>query len=1560
MRLRPIHMNVLTSLRLVAACVLLCLFSIDVRADHIIGSDITYSCSDKNDSIFNVKFSFYRDCNGCYVLGQSPRCGTSENCNSSLTAPTSLSVKCKSGGTTIPNLALKRTSITDITTTCKSTKSRCQQPCNGSFPYGIEKHVFEGELDLRNAIKNGCCEFEISALLYVRNVGITTGQSTQSFYTSCELNACLDECNSSPTLTNDPVAILCCNQTYTFNNGAVDTTNYDSISYELAPAYRGAGQQCTYSGGRSPKNPMSVYYPGGLKFPFNNPNASPPIGIYLDPQTGDLIFTPTKCNEVAVVVIQMTEWRKDSTGTYKKIGVTRRDMQFLVMNCPGNNAPIITNKKFGYSVCEEEEICFDIVTDDKVFIPPSGIRPDPDTTYLTWNRGIPGASFTINDPTARLKTAKFCWTPPKGSASSLPYTFTATVKDNACPLNATATRAFSIRVKPTAETVVDIDTLDCGRYSVSSSIVANFRNPPNYTWQLRDSSGNLLFDRKQGYFESTGGFLGRGEHDTILFRKGGKYIIQHDINNGANCPKTYYDTLVVPPLLEVDLAFGPDTFVCAGEILRLQPSIQNATNPIKYTWGGGDTTAYFDVSLPSWQKDSAFYVEIVDGSGCLAWDSVEVFLRENPWVDVGPDRRICTYDSFSIFPNDSLAYWDDPRDTTEYRIRQGDTLYYEWFRDGVSFSTDTAITDHIAGEYVLKVVDSLGCYDQDTMVLIVNDTVTANAGPDDVLCFDELIELVANGLDTAGNNGKSGNYRWWDLMGTPSKTNLGTDDTLRFNAVNSADYQLELWITEDTTTCYDDDTVSITVNPLPIVNMPSDKEICQNDGRQNLRLLEDQNASGGDWFCNSYPGIVNSGYLFEADSSPRNISVAYQLGYRYVDPSTGCVKVDSFEMKVNRLPDVLLRDGYFCQDKEIVHLEDDRIIMLPGNLNAGRQEVNCIDCRGYDWDDILEDLGPGTPGAPQEFVLHIDETTIPLNTNSDTIVIEFIFRNQFGCLNRDTAKIAITKVPEINFRGFDELCWDEGEVELKRMSGVTPNDGIWTVYDTISPSFRRAADMQPALSGQDTFAEDTLNTMLTPSAGGTYYMRYWHFRSGCPTYRDTTLTIHPLPDPQIIETNLQDVTNFEPYLFCETNADKSLTATPGGGMWSSPESGAVAGSSFRPSSSPTGYPFYIYYDFTDLNGCEGRDSVQVEVEALPTVDILNNDTALCRTDNMSIDVRADYSNTSGVTWLALSSGGSYTGGGNQVTFNFNVPNDTVETQLLFIQTEPGNACPFVEDIYSVTIHPVPDVTVTPDDPDGCNPHTVNFTTVINNGIDEGTSSYDWIYSDGGTSTDQNPTYVFTQDGLNTADVTITSAFGCDTTISTDIEVYPIPVARFEPDPNNSTTAALPRFQFTDQSTVADVLGATIDTWSWDFGNPAALDDTSAEQNPLFFYPADTGQYVVTLRIRTNQGCEDEFSMPVIIGPDILVFIPNAFSPDGGGPATNDGWKPVVNDGVQTYYLQVFNRWGERLFETTDRDAVWDGTYQNTPVQSDVYAYLLKVKSWDGDELTYMGTITLLR
>ncbi|MCC6722113.1 MAG: hypothetical protein IT243_07910, partial [Bacteroidia bacterium] len=466
---------------------ILLIFSLKSYADHILGNDITYRCSSTNDSIYHIKFNFYRDCNGCYVLGQSPKCGTSENCNSSSTAPTSLTLSCV-GGSNLGTITMTRTSITDITKTCANEISRCQQPCNGSYPYGIERHTFEGTVDLRKYIKNGCCKFKISVLLYVRGAKITTGMQQQGFYTFVEFDACKKPCNASPQLTNDPVAIICCNQPYFFNNGAVDTINYDSLSYSLAPAYQSSGSQVSYTSPYSPTYPLKAYFVGGMKPPQNNPNTDPPIGIYMDPETGDLIFTPTECDQQAVVVMQIDEWRKDDKGKWQNIGMTRRDMQIIVQTCPANNPPKITNKTFKYTVCAGSSLCFDITTEDKVFVPPPPAKsPPPDTVTLTWNRGIPGATFTIKNMKVREKTATFCWTPKKNQASDLPYTFTASAIDDHCPKNAVTTRSFSILVKHIAEADRDVDTLICGKYAIESNPFPNFKGSPSYFWEITDT-----------------------------------------------------------------------------------------------------------------------------------------------------------------------------------------------------------------------------------------------------------------------------------------------------------------------------------------------------------------------------------------------------------------------------------------------------------------------------------------------------------------------------------------------------------------------------------------------------------------------------------------------------------------------------------------------------------------------------------------------------------------------------------------------------------------------------------------------------------------------------------------------------------------------------------------------------------------------------------------------------------------------------------------------------------------------------------------------------------------
>ncbi|MDC1452588.1 gliding motility-associated C-terminal domain-containing protein, partial [Vicingaceae bacterium] len=90
-------------------------------------------------------------------------------------------------------------------------------------------------------------------------------------------------------------------------------------------------------------------------------------------------------------------------------------------------------------------------------------------------------------------------------------------------------------------------------------------------------------------------------------------------------------------------------------------------------------------------------------------------------------------------------------------------------------------------------------------------------------------------------------------------------------------------------------------------------------------------------------------------------------------------------------------------------------------------------------------------------------------------------------------------------------------------------------------------------------------------------------------------------------------------------------------------------------------------------------------------------------------------------------------------------------------------------------------------------------------------------------------------------------------------------------------------------------------------------------------------------------------------PDI--FIPTAFSPNGD--FTNDILF-VRGANIREIEFQLFNRWGEMVFETTETNKGWDGAYQGKKVDPGVFVYQVKAICFDGQEFIDKGNITLLK
>jgi gliding motility-associated-like protein len=255
---------------------------------------------------------------------------------------------------------------------------------------------------------------------------------------------------------------------------------------------------------------------------------------------------------------------------------------------------------------------------------------------------------------------------------------------------------------------------------------------------------------------------------------------------------------------------------------------------------------------------------------------------------------------------------------------------------------------------------------------------------------------------------------------------------------------------------------------------------------------------------------------------------------------------------------------------------------------------------------------------------------------------------------------------------------------------------------------------------------------------------------------------------------------------------------------------------------------------------------------------------------------------------------------------------------------------------------------------GCVPLTVAFTNLSLGGL-----TFQWNFGDGGTSTAEHPIYVYNVPG--TYSVTLT-AFGLGGAVNTVthmnvVVAHPRANAFFVLQPDEVVVPSQPVFIYN--------LSANASSYFWDLGDGT----TSTETNPMHYY-TEPGTYDVMLIANNEWNCPDTFLLEQattgIVAGDIL--FPNAFTPANNGPTDgvydpssfeNDFFFPVY-DGVESYRLQVFNRWGEMVFESNDVRIGWDGYYRGQPAKQDVYAWKAWARFSDGRETTLSGDVTLLR
>ncbi|MGB1037203.1 MAG: T9SS type A sorting domain-containing protein [Bacteroidia bacterium] len=843
-------------------------FAAQTLAKTTLGADISYQCIDTLK--YKVTIKYYRDCRGISFTN------------------TTFNVRCSSSGSSLI-VPLTLENIKEITPICDTVSGGCI-PQNKPASEGIEQHTYTAILDFDslpfNGLKGCTGKIILETQFCCRSSSINTGAGGKSFYTYAELDISKAPWNSSPVLSTEPISILCCNQPVYINIGASDTSDRDSLSYSWTNPLSNSGTIITYNGSNySYQHPFTAYYPGSLKPPYYNINADPPIGIRLNPLTGDVIFTPTNCTEVTVAIIKVTEWRKDSSGIMRNIGVTHRDMQFIVKSCPDNNPPTIKGP-YSYNVCVGDKLCFNVNTDDKVFVPTSGPVPALDTVTNTWNNGIPGATYTIINPTARLQTGQFCWTPEPGSVSSLPYYFTVTATDNACPLRARSSRGFSVRVKPRAKDSVSITEYFPGKFKVKAHIDSStFQGNPSHQWTLLDTARNFISDSLVASFHSTNSFLSRLTTDTLQINRIGSYILKHDVNNlPVNCPATTYHLVVVDSLFETQIIYPNDTSICTGSPVTLQTITKFNIGSVAYQWYKNDTIQLIGDTLSAITftenqsgSNNTYTIVSTDENGYSSIDKVRVHTWDNLTEIIEPSYKSCVGDTVLISLDTTISnvVWNTnsyghskqfTKDTTLSIVYvdsflctyQDSSIVSFWrlpdpsLRDSATCNDEMHIssnpfatyswntfdsTQHIhidsSGLYTVQVKDTNGCVGFDSAYYTIHNAPEVSLGNDTTFCGDSLV-LEAN---------ISGQYLW-----------SSTEVSASIIAQNTGTYWLQV---TDTNACTSRDSIEVNINPFPNLNLGNDTAFCGDS--LLLVAIQGYNYTWSNGDTLSYSSINSSG-----------------------------------------------------------------------------------------------------------------------------------------------------------------------------------------------------------------------------------------------------------------------------------------------------------------------------------------------------------------------------------------------------------------------------------------------------------------------------------------------------------------------------------------------------------------------------------------------------------------------------------------------------------------------------------------------------------------------------
>ncbi|MES2394916.1 MAG: gliding motility-associated C-terminal domain-containing protein [Bacteroidota bacterium] len=280
---------------------------------------------------------------------------------------------------------------------------------------------------------------------------------------------------------------------------------------------------------------------------------------------------------------------------------------------------------------------------------------------------------------------------------------------------------------------------------------------------------------------------------------------------------------------------------------------------------------------------------------------------------------------------------------------------------------------------------------------------------------------------------------------------------------------------------------------------------------------------------------------------------------------------------------------------------------------------------------------------------------------------------------------------------------------------------------------------------------------------------------------------------------------------------------------------------------------------------------------------------------------------------------------------FDPPTAGVGNHKLVYAFTNTSGCTGYDTIFA-SVNPLPVVTTSPASPTVCEGFSTNLTAT-------GANSYVWSPSTGLSSS--TGATVAASPMVTTTYTIVGTSNNCSDSTTATVTVFLVPTVSI----SGITTIG------SCESTVLTALPSVNGTFSW--GPLVNLVCNTCESATVS--PTSTQDYYVTLT--SPDGCYDTDSVTVDIVNVYNYFMPTGFTPNSDG--INDSLH-VHGRGIESISLKIFDRIGEKVFESLDLLVGWDGKLNEVPMNDGVFVYLLEVKYCNGETVKEQGSLTLVR